>query len=77
MTLPNERYRAILNAEQFLKQLLVDDKMPKEVRENARWCLRHYPTKFDLDEIARACPDVLAEEYRIRADRPAEVWNKP
>jgi hypothetical protein len=76
MTLPNERYNSILNTENFLKQLMTASNLPHHVRENARWCLRHYPTKFDLDEIARACPDVLADEYRIRSVGPADVSTK-
>jgi hypothetical protein len=76
MTLPNERYNSILNTENFLKQLMTASNLPQHVRDNARWCLRHYPTKFDLDELAAACPGVLAEEYRIRSDRPADVLNK-
>ncbi len=69
MTLPNERYHSILNTENFLKQLLTDDAMPQQVRDNARWCLRHFPTKFDLNEIAKVCPDILADEYRVPAVR--------
>lgn len=59
MTLPNERYRAILNARQFLLSVLVLPRIPTAVRMDARSVLKHYPTSYDLDMIARNLPEIL------------------
>jgi len=62
MTLPDERYRAVLAAEQFMRDLR-DPKMtpriPKEIRQRARGVLRHYPSSWDMDLAATACPEVF------------------
>ena len=44
MTLPDERYRAVNNTAQFLKDLLdpkVTPRIPKDIRHKAYSCLRH------------------------------------
>lgn len=65
MTLPDERYRAVRWAEQFLLKLS-DSKqtprIPKELRQEAWSILRHYPSAFDLQQAANACPDVFQRE---------------
>ena len=60
MTLPDERYRALKNGEQFLLDLCdpkVTPKVPSQVRDRARSILRHFPTKFDIECIADNMPD--------------------
>ena len=62
MTLPNERYYAIKRTEQFLVDLIDPKKtprVPKEVRQQAYYCLRHYPGGYNLDVIAAKCPELL------------------
>jgi hypothetical protein len=52
MTLPDERYRAVLAAERLLKDLCDPSKtprVPKEVRQRASSCLRHYPSNYDME----------------------------
>lgn len=64
MTLPDERYRAVLNTRMFLLELCNPKKtprVPKEVRQTASWCLRHYPDTWNMQQAAEACPDVFAE----------------
>ena len=65
MTLPDERYRAVLWAEEFLESL-VDPKrtprVPKEIREQARRILRHYPDEWHLAVAADRCPEVFQQE---------------
>lgn len=64
MTLPDERYRAVMNTRIFLHELCNPAKtprVPKEVRETASWCLRHYPSKHDMDETADKVPEIFAE----------------
>ena len=59
MTLPDERYRALVITEKFLRELLTTPRLPKGVKDNARWCLRHYPSTYDVDQLARNSPDIL------------------
>lgn len=64
MTLPDERYRAVLYAEQFLRALSdpsITKRVPKELRQRARGILRHYPNTWDMQRAAEASPDVFAE----------------
>jgi len=58
MTLPDERYRAVLAAERLLRDLCdstATPRVPRAVRDRARSVLRHYPSKFDMDRAATAC----------------------
>jgi hypothetical protein len=62
MTLPDERYRAVRWAEQFLKDLCDPSKtprVPRSVRDQARSILRHYPGTYYLEELARRAPDII------------------
>jgi hypothetical protein len=65
MTLPDERYRAILLTSKFLLDLVGNrelyPRVPKAVREQARGLLRHYPNYYDLKRLSDAAPDVVAE----------------
>jgi hypothetical protein len=57
MTMPNERYNAVIRAEQFLKDLCDPKKtprVPKEFRKQAYYCLRHYPSKHHMDVAENA-----------------------
>ena len=62
MTLPCERYNAIKRTEDFLKALMDPKKtprVPKEVRKQAYYCLRHYPSGYNLDLLATKCPEII------------------
>jgi hypothetical protein len=63
MTLPDERYRAVKAAQQFLSRLAGGEypRVPKAVREEARAVLRHYPLDWDLQRAAAAAPHVFQE----------------
>lgn len=66
MTVPYERYRAVLNAEEFLLSLCDPKKTPRvpsQVRKMARSCLKHYPHKFDMERACEAVPDIFAKEF--------------
>jgi hypothetical protein len=61
MTLPDERTRAIVNARNFLYDLIDPKKtprVPKTVRERARRILKHYPWNLHLAIAAAVMPDV-------------------
>jgi hypothetical protein len=64
MTLPDERYRAVRQTQQFLLDLLDSKKyprIPRAVRGEARRLLRHYPTEWDMQRASDAVPEVFAE----------------
>jgi hypothetical protein len=59
MTLPDERYRAVVQTEKFLKELLSAPRVPKHIKDSARSCLRHYPNTWDLDRASIGSPEVF------------------
>lgn len=64
MTLPDERYRAVLRTSEFLKDLVNPSKtprIPKAIRQQAYWCLRHYPNEWEMQQVAEASPHVFQE----------------
>ena len=61
MTLPDERYRAVLQTERFLKLILSTPRVPKAIKDGARHCLRHYPSEYDMSKAAQTSPDIFAE----------------
>lgn len=64
MTLPDERYRAVRMAREFLYDLCDTRKtpgIPKRIREQARGVLRHYPSDWEMSRAAEAVPDVFQE----------------
>ena len=65
MTLPDERYRAVVQTRRFLLDLCNTQhtpRVPKLVRETARSMLRHFPSDWDMQRTARMAPDVFAEQ---------------
>lgn len=68
MTLPDERYRAVLAAERFLKDLLDPSKTPRvpaAIRRSASSVLRHYPSSWDMDRAAHSCPSVFSSPNKL------------
>ena len=64
MTLPDERYRAVLDTERFLLELCDPKKTPRvsqEVRLRTRGLLRHYPSRYDMYNVAAVAPGIFAE----------------
>ena len=76
MTLPDERYRAVVQTEKFLKEILSTPRVPKAIKDRARSCLRHYPVWYDMQRAAEAAPDVFQERmedlHRFVAQGAAE-----
>lgn len=64
MTLPDERYRAVKYAAEFLSRLAGGQyaRVPKAVRDEARSILRHYPSTWDMQRAAGMAPDVFQEQ---------------
>lgn len=64
MTLPDERTRALLNVKHFLLDLLDPKKtprVPKEIRRQARYLLKHYPYDWDIDQLYKKFPEVFGK----------------
>jgi len=63
MTLPDERYRAVMWAKRFLESLSYDrtnyPRVPLKVRNEARSILRHYPSQWDMENAAHDAPDIF------------------
>jgi len=62
MTMPDERYRAVLQAQEFLIALSdpsITKRVPKELRQRARGILRHFPSDWYMDQASRACPEIF------------------
>jgi hypothetical protein len=61
MTLPDERYRAVVQTQRFLLQILTTPRVPKAIKDQARSCLRHYPSEWDMKTASELAPHVFAE----------------
>ena len=80
MTLPYERTRAVNKTRTFLQELSVNLELPEKIRRDALWCLRHYPSAFEVhvaarQEMAETKPPFgpifwPAETYEIPDDAP-------
>lgn len=69
MTLPDERMRAVHNTREFLRSLLdrkATPKVPQAVREQAYWCLRHYPANYDMEKVCNKCPETFEMPESLR-----------
>ena len=63
MTMPNERYRAMLEGMRLIEDLLIPQvtpRVPGNIRERARWIMRHHPSQSDLERLAQKAPDQLS-----------------
>lgn len=62
MTLPDERYRAIMFAKSLCEDLLdlrKTPRVPKQIRQRALGVLRHFPDEYYLSMLAEARPDII------------------
>ena len=48
MTLPDERYRAVVQTQKLLLEILSTPRVPKTIKDGAKYCLRHYPSESDM-----------------------------
>lgn len=48
MTRPHERTRSVVQTYDFLVELSKDTSLPERVRRDARFLLRHFPSKNDM-----------------------------
>ena len=61
MTLPDERYRAVIQTIEFLTEICNTPRVPKIIKQQANSLLRHYPSAWDMKRAAENCPDIFAE----------------
>jgi len=64
MTLPDERYRAVMQTARFLQALSHSSELkriPLKVRQEARALLRHYPNEYDMKKVSQTSADIFAE----------------
>ena len=64
MTLPDERYRAVMQTAKFLQALSHSSeikRVPLAVRQQARALLRHYPSEYDMKKVSQTSADIFAE----------------
>jgi len=60
MTLPDERYRSVMETKKFLLSILnTRSGLSKDMKEQARWCLRHYPSEYDMDRASEGSPEIF------------------
>jgi hypothetical protein len=60
--MPDERFRAVVQTEKFLKEILTTPRVPKNIKDGARWCLRHYPNEYDMKKTSQTSPDIFQEQ---------------
>lgn len=64
MTLPYERRSAVDRTRYFLYDLLDPKKtprVPKQIREEAYRCLKHYPLPYEMEQAAEQAPAVFGD----------------
>ena len=64
MTMPDERFRAVVQTRRFLLDLCNSDhtpRVPKLVRQTAAAMLRHYPNEWDMKAAGQLAPHVFQE----------------
>ncbi len=65
MTLPDERYRSLVQTKKFLMELLsphMTPRVPKVIRQRAHSLLRHWPDNYHLDLMCENMPGAFAKE---------------
>lgn len=61
MTIPRERANSLTNTREFLKSLLDPKKtprVPKEVRREAYYCLKHFPSDYEVELTQKKVPEI-------------------
>ena len=63
MTMPDERYRAMVEGLKLIEDLLIPQvtpRVPSNIRERARWVMRHYPNAGEIERLADTAPHLLS-----------------
>jgi hypothetical protein len=65
MTMPDERYNAVMETMRFLTDLCNSDvtpRVPKVIRKRAHSLLRHYPSAWDMKVASENAPNIFQKE---------------
>ena len=65
MTLPDERYRSLVQTKKFLMELLsphTTPRVPKLIRQRAHSLLRHWPDEYHLELMCEEMPNHFAKQ---------------
>ena len=65
MTLPDERYRSLVQTKKFLQDLMsstATPRVPNIIRQQARSLLRHWPDNYHLDLMTEQMPEHFAKQ---------------
>lgn len=72
MTMNYERRNSVNRTRDFLYELMDPMKtprVPKEVRDEARACLKHFPSEYDMERASEQAPEIFGDwEYYRNAD---------
>ena len=84
MTLPDERYRSLVQTKKFLYSLMNSKetpRVPKIIRQQARSLLRHWPDNYHLDLMTEEMPQYFAKKmeplYKMVKQYDMEKKNEP
>lgn len=70
MTMNYERRNAVNRTSEFLRDLMNPKKtprVPKEIREEAYRCLKHYPSEYYMERAKEQAPEIFGDwEYYKR-----------
>jgi hypothetical protein len=83
MTLPDERYRSLVQTKEFLKDIgnpNLTPRVPKIIRQQAIGLLRHWPDDYHLDLMCKNMPGAFAKEleplYRMIKQHEQDKQNE-
>lgn len=65
MTTAEDRYRALKQGKKLLEELCDPGKTPRVpsiIRDRARGILRHYPSDYEIDQLAVGNPELLEKQ---------------
>jgi uncharacterized protein (UPF0147 family) len=68
MTIATERYNSIIMTEKLLCKILADKKVPQEIRDDARRCIKHYPSENYMELIAEQAHEWVENPKRKTND---------
>lgn len=64
MTIPRERMQAVRQTREFLFRLCnpkETPRVPSAIRDQARRCIKHYPTEYDMERAAEKAWEIFDE----------------
>jgi hypothetical protein len=83
MTLPDQRYRSLMQTKTFLYDLCNPEKtprVPKVIRQRAIELARHFPVDYILEDMTELAPQYFAKEmeplYRMVKQHEQDKQNE-